>query len=135
MTYVKHISHDHLDAHGYTPSVDCATVSIKTVEAGIRRLDSKTYTALYMEGEGASKLSIGGGPDAYVVMFLGDEEEQSSWMLVGDANASGEATLIVGGQDGEFPQAWIVDFDAAVQAAAFFLESGEMDPWLTWERG
>ena len=101
-------------------------------EERLRRLDARQYTMVTIAGEGEAHLALGGGGGQYVVYATFDNEV--FWNLLRPEPASGTVLLTVGGQEGDFPAAQIVDLDQARSAGLAFLTSGRLDPTQRWAR-
>ena len=102
------------------------------IEAAVRRLDSRQYTIVIVEGRGEAHLAVGGGGGKYVVYATFDNRRFIN--LLGDTGLMGTEELLIGGQIGDYPVARIVDRSRAMTAALTFARNGQLDPNFEWER-
>jgi Immunity protein Imm1 len=96
------------------------------------RMDAKTYTMLTLQSDGECHLAIGGGAGQYVVYATFDNHV--FWNLVRREGGSGTVMLNAGGQEGDYPARQIIDAEQTRQAGLSFLQSGQLDQALTWEK-
>lgn len=105
---------------------------IGDVDAAIDALDGSVHTMACLYGSEDLHLTVGGGPDLYIVSVARGDDE--FWCLLGNAKAQGVCLLNTGGQEGEFPQRHVVDKQAVVRSVHYFFDRGGMDPVLEWEK-
>ena len=96
------------------------------------RLDRRTYTMMVIKAAGDCHMAVGGGDGQYVVYATFDNEV--FWNLVRSDGGSGTLMLNVGGQEGDFPARQVVEEEQARQAGLTFLQSGQLDRDLIWEK-
>lgn len=100
----------------------------RTIEA----LDAEIKTSVFLKAETGAYMAIGGGHDQYVVYI--SPADQEFWNLIADeADANGTISLVIGGQDGDYPARQVVDKNIAMKAAESFFLKGEREPSLHWE--
>jgi hypothetical protein len=102
------------------------------IEAAIRDLDGQRRTLVTLETESETHMAIGGGGDKYLVYVTFDNENFS--YLIDRTKSDNFETLIVGGQEGFYPDKWCVDLKTTLKAAMSFAESGIVEKSLVWER-
>lgn len=99
--------------------------------SSLAKLDGKNTTVLTIAVRG-NELLIGGGPGMYTVSAFMNE---NTWFeLVGDGQATGEVSMIIGGQRVPQPVRYLVDGERALKAARFFSRAGNLDEEESWER-
>lgn len=110
------------------------------VRSKIEALEGRFRTLVTLEGAGEVHMAIGGGAGRYVVYVTFDNE--SFQYLVDRSRDGGEmASIVVGGQMGEYTARRCVGLSIVLQVAQLFVEqgevvrfpSGEATPTL-WER-
>jgi len=106
--------------------------SLADLQMLINILDGHIHTSLILEGSGRHWLAVGGGEGGcYIVngqLYSGEFFE-----LVKNNPTAGNISLNVGGQTGLYPSDRACSKAEALQAAAFFLREGRLDPALSWE--
>ena len=76
-------------------------------------------------------MTVGGGAEGrYLVCASFDNDKFHSLVGVGDPSQT--VTLVVGGQEGDYPADTIVDREATLAVAKTFAESGKLDPRFEW---
>jgi len=129
--YVNHISADHWSGVQNDEEA-IESPSVNDLFRLIKVLNAKDRTLLCLGGQHGSYMAIGGGNRQYVV-YISDSNQQL-WNLIAEgAEAKLAETLIVGGQDGDYPARQIVGEEIATKAAESFFLKGERDPSLQWE--
>lgn len=110
-----------------------AEPTLDAVAAAIQALDGRVYTMVSIVFKESSVIFIGGGGSngLYVVTATYDGEHFK--IATGDASSTGMVTMIVGGQEGDYPARHCVDFVTALRAARAFASTGEMDSTVNWE--
>ncbi|KJV34863.1 hypothetical protein VI08_09500 [Luteibacter yeojuensis] len=112
-------------------------VTLASLRATLGRLDGKVHTMAVLGGVGEDwpKLTIGGGGGTYIVMYTRNGPDAGWWDLVSDGKPDATRSLVVGGQEGDYPLNLLNGSDATFRAAAHFFETGEMSAGLTWQKG
>lgn len=106
--------------------------------AGVKAVDSldgKVKTMVTFEHD-RTMLSISGGNDGRYMAFFAVNVDEELFNLVNGGIASGPANLeiVTGGQHGLVSARACLNLKAVEQAAAYFIETGTMNPKLDWER-
>jgi len=111
-------------------------VGIEDVDAAIRDLDGIHRTLLLIELTSGPTLTIGGGPENFVVECSLTETER--WCVINATSATGASRsidLVVGGQLVDYPARVCVGLDAALDAAHVFVnENGNLSPRQYWSQ-
>jgi hypothetical protein len=82
--------------------------------------------------DGSLAVADGGTTPMYTVSAFMNED---TWFeLVGDDQATGEVSMVIGGQRVPQPVRYIVDAERALKAARFFSREGNLDEEESWER-
>lgn len=102
------------------------------VANALSRLDARKYTLVTIQGPGEQHLAVGGGSGRYVVYATFDNSE--FWNLLGGLDKGEPELLNAGGQEGEYPQAQIVTYEQAREAAFAFFLNLQLEPSLIWVR-
>jgi hypothetical protein len=102
------------------------------VEAAILDLDAHQKTLVLLETEGETHMAVGGGLGKYVVYVTFDNE--NFHYLIDPAKTEIEETLIVGGQEGYYPDKLCVDLTTSLKAAKTFAEIGILEKSVVWEK-
>ena len=98
--------------------------------SSLAKLDGRNTTVLTIAVRG-NELLIGGGAGMYTVSAFMNED---TWFeLVGDDQATGEVSMVIGGQRAPQPVRYIVDGERALKAARFFSRAGNLDEEESWE--
>jgi hypothetical protein len=101
------------------------------IEAAIRDLDGHRKTLVTLETEDETHMAIGGGTDKYLVYVTFDN--QSFSYLVNPTKSNNAITLVVGGQEGTYPEKWCTDLKTTLKAAQSFAEFGKIEKSFAWE--
>jgi len=96
----------------------------------IGEMNGKEHTLICVESETKKHLTIGGGPDIFVVYATGDEETFFTAINPGKAGDSWEIT--VGQQTAKYPADLLVGKDVVLKAAKLFAETGKLDQTVLW---
>ena len=96
----------------------------------IRDMNGKEHTLICLEGERKKHLTIGGGPDVFVVYATGDEE--AFFTAIGPDKAGGTVDMTVGQQTAKYSAELLVAQEVVVKAAKLFVETGELDRTVLW---
>jgi hypothetical protein len=96
------------------------------IEAAIRRLDGRQHTEVAIEkveedsdvNEGEVVLSVGGGPDRFLVVFRA--QDGSEFLPAVGNDAGGTCALVIGGQSADFPADITMNLEGALEVARQF---------------
>ena len=109
-----------------------ATPTVDDLHRVIEALDADVKTSVFLKGENGAYMAIGGGLGKYVVFV--SPSDQKFWNLIAREGATNETvSIVIGGQEGDYPARQVVDKNAAMKAAESFFSQGERDPSLHWE--
>lgn len=100
------------------------------VREAIREMNGKEHTLICLEGERKTHMTIGGGPDVFVVYASGDEE--AFFTVIDPGKGGGNLEIIVGQQMGKYPMELLVGKDVVLNTAKLFAETGKLDPSVAW---
>jgi hypothetical protein len=103
------------------------------IEGAIRGLDANRWSALTLQGQGETRMTIGGGAGRYLAHILTGEGRTKQ--LVDLARTEGTVPLLVGGYWSSFPRRLLVNLRTVLKAARHFAETGELEQSLSWEDG
>lgn len=102
------------------------------IEAAIRELDGKSKTLVTLKSDDETYMNIGGGKSGkYVVNATFNNKVFD--VLVDLSKSDEIETLLVGGEEKNYPVKMCVDLLHTLLAARTFTESGKLDPLLYWE--
>jgi hypothetical protein len=101
------------------------------IETAIRELDGESKTLVTLGIDEDTFMSIGGGANKYIVTVTFDN--CNFYVLIGSLKSEQIQTLVVGGQNGNYPANKCVDLLHCLLAARTFTESRKMDTLLTWQ--
>jgi len=108
------------------------------IEKVIRELDGKHRTLVILETDGEAHLSIGGGPDKFIVYLTFDNETFYHLLnrayLLDPSKSKSKENIIVGGQAGLYATKLCVGMDTAIQVAETFAQFGEKDRSYIWKK-
>ena len=100
------------------------------IASALAKLDGEKTTVLTIVVLG-NKMLIGGGSGKYTVSAFMNED---TWLeLLGDEQATGEISMIIGGQRIPQPVRYIVDSKRALKVAKRFSSTGSLDEEEVWE--
>lgn len=101
----------------------------------LRLLDGKRHTQLLIisSSKNSSLLIGGGNRNLYVVTYTVGQDEDFYNLINPQRKGDEEIEIVTGGQAGMFPERYGVDFNAAADAAMFYIETGKRNPALIWE--
>jgi len=105
--------------------------TINDLRRVIEAMDAIVRTSVFLEGEN-SHMAVGGGDGQYVV-YVSPADNQFWNVIASETDSEDKVSLVVGGQDGDYPARQVVDKSAAIKAAERFFLDGERDPSLHWE--
>jgi hypothetical protein len=104
------------------------------VEQAIRSLNNSERNDLYLTPDKSdleTYLAVGGGDGRYLVTGSVANERFPTIVNL-DKPSSPKELLLVGGQEGDYPANWIVDFETALHAAKVFYEAGAFAAGANW---
>ena len=96
----------------------------------IREMNGREHTLICLEGEGKTHLTLGGGPDVFVVYATGDAE--TFFTAIDPANAGDSVEMTVGQQTAKYPADLLVGNDVVLKAAKLFAETGKLEQTVHW---
>jgi hypothetical protein len=96
----------------------------------IREMNGKEHTLICLEGEGKTHLTLGGGPDVFVIYATGDEE--TFFTAIDPGKARDNVEITVGQQTARYPVDLLVGKEVALKAAKLFAETGKLEPGVVW---
>ena len=100
------------------------------VGEAIKEMNGKEHTVICLQGESKIHMTIGGGPDVFVV-YASDDDEMF-YAAFDPGRGGGSADLNVGQQTNKYPVELLVGKDVVLKAAKLFAETGELDPNVNW---
>jgi hypothetical protein len=105
--------------------------SLPDIEMALRSLDGADHTLLVVELSSGATITVGGGPDRFVVEVAQNEHDR--WSLFDPRRPEGTVNLVVGGELVEPPARLCVDREAALEAVRTFVsENGARSSRLQW---
>jgi hypothetical protein len=105
--------------------------SLQDIETAVRSLDGADHTLLVVELPSGATITVGGGPDRFVVEIAGDEHER--WTVLDPRRPEGTVELVVGGERVDPPARLCVDRETALEAVHTFVsEHGARSARLPW---
>ena len=107
-----------------------ASPSVAVLRGRLASLDGNKVDAVWVDVDGVGSLSVGGGPDNFVVVSF--PADGSSSHVEADNPLAGSVELQVGGQTGAYPGVMVLSSELAFSIAERFLISGAYDPALKW---
>lgn len=123
--FVKHLSIEDGDAYELVTDPEWERVG-----EAIKEMNGKEHTVICLQGESKIHMTIGGGPDVFVVYASDDDE--TFYTAFDPGNSGGSADLTVGQQANKYPLELLVGKDVVLKAAKLFAEKGELDPNVNW---
>lgn len=102
------------------------------IELAIKELDGCRRTLVTLEAEGETHMAIGGGNGAYLVYVTFDNE--NFHYLIDPSRLDSSKTLVVGGQEGIYPEKSCVNLSTALKAAKVFAEFGKIEKSVNWSQ-
>jgi len=123
--FAKHLSIEDGDAYELVTDPEWERVG-----EAIKEMNGKEHTIICLEGESKVHMTIGGGPDVFVVYATGDQE--TFFAAVDPGKSGGSVELTVGQQTNKYPTELLVGKDAVLKAAKLFVETGELEPNVYW---
>ena len=102
------------------------------IAAAIGGLDGVEHTMVSLGSGGPACMTIGGGPDRCVVHATGDG--RTFFTLIQPSESGTSVGLVVCQLAAQFPGESAIAKAAALKAAEFFAENGELDPGFYWQQ-
>jgi hypothetical protein len=116
-----------------------ADPSWEQVEAAIRSLDGCRHTDVTLTSPvapgGTIDLAVGGGNEGHYSMIsdlITPDDIFGSYFIDPSRPEQPWVELVVGGQGVGYPSFLIASLPTVLQAARYFLDTGELDPVFTW---
>jgi hypothetical protein len=108
--------------------------SLPDIETAVRSLNGADRTLLVVELPSGATITVGGGPDRFVVEVAGNENDR--WNVLDPRSPEGRVDLVVGGEVVDAPARLCVDREVALEAVRTFVsENGARSPRLQWTLG
>jgi hypothetical protein len=123
--FAKHLSIEDGDAYELVTDPEWERVG-----EAIKEMNGKEHTIICLEGESKIHMTIGGGPDVFVVYASGDQE--TFFTAVDPGKSGGGVEITVGQQTNEYPAELLVGKDVVLKAAKLFAETGKLEPNVHW---
>jgi hypothetical protein len=108
--FAKHLSIEDGDAYELVTDPEWERVG-----EAIKEMNGKEHTIICLEGESKLHMTIGGGPDAFVIYASGDQE--TFFTAVDAGKSGGSLEITVGQQTNEYPAELLVGKDVVLKAA------------------
>jgi Immunity protein Imm1 len=128
--FISQYSVEHWQGNQNQAQIQPATVWA-AIEAAILQLDGDRHTVVTLEAENEAHMSVGGGPEQYVVYATLDNED-FPYLFDPSRSAESEETIVVGGQAGIYPARMCVNLATVLKAARTFAERGQMESSVVW---
>ena len=123
--FAKHLSIEDGDSYELITDPEWERVG-----EAIKEMNGKEHTLICLEGERKIHMTIGGGPDAFVVYATGDHE--TFFTAVDPGKGGGSVEINVGQQTNKYPVELLVGKDVVLKAAKLFTETGKLEPNVYW---
>ena len=123
--FAKHLSIEDGDAYELVTDPEWERVG-----EAIKEMNGKEHTIICLQGESKIHMTIGGGPDVFVVYASDDDE--TFYTAFDSGKSGGSADLNIGQQTNKYPVELLVGKDVVLKAAKLFAEKGELDPNVSW---
>ena len=123
--FAKHLSIEDGDAYELVTDPEWERVG-----EAIKEMNGKEHTIICLEGERKTHMTIGGGPDVFVVYATGDQE--TFFTAVEPGKSGGSVEITVGQQTNKYPTELLVGKDIVLKAAKLFTETGKLEPNVHW---
>jgi len=105
--------------------------SLPDIETAVRSLDGADQSLLVVELPSAVTITVGGGPDRFIVEVAGAERDR--WTVVDPRRPEGTVALVVGGELIDPPARLCVDRESTLEAVRTFVsENGARSTRLLW---
>jgi len=103
--------------------------SLEDVRSAVVALDSLSGIAVVSD---SAWLGVSGGPSWFAVSYA-LEADGPIWQARGPAEAPASLDFVAGGQPTGMGNPYLVDVDAAIEAAQHFVSTGEMLTTMVWD--
>ena len=123
--FAKYLSIEDGDAYDLITSPEW-----KRVLEAIAEMNGKEHTLICLESETKKHLTIGGGPDVFVIYASGDQE--TFFTAIDPAKAGGSVEMTVGQQTAQYPADLLVGKDVVLKAAKLFADTGKLEQTVHW---
>jgi hypothetical protein len=124
-----HIEIEHWE--GPRPQRECVeNPSVSVLHERLSGLDGNRTDCLSIEVDGVGALSVGGGPDKFLVISF--PADGSSAHVETGVPQPGQVELRLGGQQGAYARDMVLPAHLAFPIAERFLSAGEYDRSLRW---
>jgi hypothetical protein len=123
--FAKHLSIEDGDSYELVTDPEWERVG-----KAIKELNGKEHSIICLEGEGKMHMTIGGGPERFVVYATGDHE--TFFTAIDPGKSGGSVEVAVGQQVGQYPPELLVSQDVVLKAAKLFVEKGKLEPGVHW---
>ena len=123
--FAKHLSIEDGDSYELVTDPEWEKVG-----EAIKEMNGKEHTVICLQGESKIHMTIGGGPDVFV-LYASDDDE-TFYTAFDPGQGGGSADLNVGQQTNKYPLELLVGKDVVLKAAKLFAEKGELDPNVSW---
>jgi Immunity protein Imm1 len=123
--FAKHLSIEDGDAYELITDPEWERVG-----KAIKELNGKERTIICLEGERKTHMTIGGGPQVYVVYATGDHE--TFYTAISPSKSGDSVEVAVGQQLARYTPELLVGQDVVLKAAKLFAEKGELEPSVHW---
>jgi hypothetical protein len=110
---------------------DIANPSPEDIEAAIKALDGKHRSTVTIRGNDVAHLAVGGGTGGQYVVYATFDNTRFFTLMSAEQSES-KVLLLIGGQEGGYPNSIVVNLPLAMAAAKSFAETGQIDPTLQW---
>ncbi|MBL0744213.1 Imm1 family immunity protein [Chryseolinea lacunae] len=127
----------HADAwEGNADHGTSAILESDSIRKYLTLLDGKVHTQiLIIPQDRSSSILIGGGNnETYVLTFTVGSDEDFYNLVDLTKKGEQEIELVTGGQAGLFSDKYCADFNTILAAADYYVQHGERNPNLHWEK-
>lgn len=94
-------------------------------------LDGARCSEACLTGPNGFVMVVGGGPELFNISVIGNDF--GPYELLGPEDLEETVSIVIGGQQVDFPRRFLSQKDAIVAAASYFHQHGKLDPALQWE--
>lgn len=108
------------------------------VAAAIDALDGAMHNDLYLIPDAErpeTYLCIGGGAGGRYLVTGGVANDRFPTLIDPTRPSSPASAIVIGGQESQYPENWLVDREMALRAAQAYWRAGEFDERLRWVDG
>jgi hypothetical protein len=111
---------------------EIASPSWDDILKAIKALDGKRRTLVTLRGASSTEMVIGGGSDGRYIGYVAISDDSFQY-LTSEHKDGPRVSLLIGGQEGDYPIDQVVTQTVVVTAAKTFSEIGSLDPQLMWK--